>query len=81
MELTLDESVVYLATREQIGYTTDDGVFLRSIRGVHPHFKTSVDLAFDPAKHYSLTFAYENGRLAPNFEYLNKFTSGIKVKY
>lgn len=79
--LNLDESAVYLAPKEQIGYTTDDGVFLRRVHGLHPHLKTSLDLGFDPAKHYSLTFEYENGRLAPNFEYLNKFTTGIKVTY
>jgi hypothetical protein len=81
MTLSLDESLVYLATREQIGYTTDDGAFLRSLRGVHPHFKTSLDLAIDPAKHYSFDFTYENGRLAPNFEYLNKLTTGLKVVF
>lgn len=81
MDLTLDESVAYLAKSEQIGYTTDDGAFLRQIRGVHPHFKTSFDLAFDPAKHYSFTVVYENGRLAPNFEYLNKVSSGVKITY
>jgi hypothetical protein len=81
MSLNLDESVSYLAREEQIGYKTDDGVFLRRIKGVHPHLKTSIDFGFDPAKHYSLTFEYENGRQAPNFEYLNKFTAGIKVTY
>jgi hypothetical protein len=79
--LTLDESVVYIATPETIGFTTDDGAFLRRIRGFHPHLKTSLDLGFDPSKHYSLSFTYENGRLAPNFEYLNKITAGVKVSY
>lgn len=79
--LTLDESVVYMATKETIGYTTDAGAFLRELQGVHPHFKTSLDFAFDPAKHYSFTVLYEDGRLAPNFEYLNKVTAGIKVQY
>jgi hypothetical protein len=79
--LTLDESIVYMATTEKIGFTTDTGVFLRELRGVHPHFKTTLDFAFDPAKHYSFTVTYEDGRLAPNFEYLNKVTAGIKVQY
>ncbi|HEX8162608.1 MAG TPA: hypothetical protein VF538_12095 [Pyrinomonadaceae bacterium] len=81
MSLNFDESFVHMAATEQIGYSNDDGVFLRRVRGFHPHLKTSIDLGFDPAKHYSLTFEYENGRLAPNFEYLNKFTTGIKVTY
>jgi hypothetical protein len=79
--LTLDESLVYMATRERIGFTTDDGAFLRQLRGWHPHFKTSLDFALDPAKHYSFDLTYENGRLAPNFEYLNKLTTGIKMTY
>jgi|SRR5215831_5250176 len=79
--LTVDGSVVYLATTEQIGYTTDDAAFLRRLRGFHPHFKTSLDFAFDPGKHYSLDITYENGRAAPNFTYLNKVSTGIKLVY
>jgi hypothetical protein len=81
MTLTLDESVVYLGSREIIGFTTDTGVEKRELRGFHPHFKTQWDVAFDPAKHYSFTVTFENGRLAPNFEYLNKLGAGIKVQY
>jgi hypothetical protein len=79
--LTLDESLIYNATTETIGYTTDDGAFLRVIRGVHPHFKTSLDFQLDSLKRYSLSLQFENGRSAPNFQYLNKFTGGIKVTY
>jgi hypothetical protein len=79
--LSFDESVVFMATTEKIGYTTDAGAFLRQLRGFHPHSKVTLDFAFDPAKHYSFTAAYEDGRLAPNFEYLNKLTAGIKVQY
>ena len=84
VSLTLDESAGYLAKEEQIGYVdanNNNGVFLRRVRGIQPHFKTSFDISFDPAKHYSLTLEYENGRQAPNFVYLNKFTTGIKVTY
>lgn len=81
MTLTLDESVVYIGARETIGFTTDDGLGSRQLRGFHPHFKTQWDIAFDPAKHYSFNVTYENGRLAPNFEYLNKLAAGIKVQY
>ena len=79
--LTLDESIVYMVTREKIGYATDKGVFLRQVRGLHPHFKTTLSFAFDPAKHYSFEIVFENGRLAPNFEYLNKLSTGIRVLY
>jgi len=81
LTLTLDESVVYIAARETIGLTTDTGVEARQLRGFHPHFKTQLDIAIDPAKRYSFNVTYENGRLAPNFEYLNKTSAGIKVKY
>jgi hypothetical protein len=81
MTLTLDEAVVYLGARETIGLTTDGGVELRQLRGIHPHFKTQWDIAFDPGKHYSFNVTFENGRLAPNFEYLNKMSAGIKLKY
>jgi hypothetical protein len=33
------------------------------------------------SKRYSFNVSYENGRKAPNFECLNKFTTGIKVVY
>ncbi|SRR6266436_3044325 len=79
--LTLDDSIIYMATREKIGYTTDSGVFLRQVRGFQPHFSTSLDFAIDSARHYSFNITYEDGRVAPNFEYLNKLTSGIKVLY
>jgi hypothetical protein len=79
VSLNLDESAGYLAMEEQIGYVDDSGVFLRRVRGIQPHFKTSFDISFDPAKHYSLSLEYENGRQAPNFVYLNKFTTEIKI--
>ena len=81
VKLILDEAIFYNATNEIIGYTTDFGAFIRRVHGLHPHFKTSLDFELDRNKHYSLSFVYENGRAAPNFEYLNKFTGGIKVTY
>jgi hypothetical protein len=81
MTLTLDESVVYIGARETIGFTTDTGIGSRQLRGFHPHFKTQWDIAFDPAQHYSFNVTFENGRLAPNFEYLNKLAAGVKVRY
>lgn len=81
MTLTFDESLVYIGTRETIGFTTDTGVSSLQLRGFHPHLKTEWAIAFDPAKRYNFTVTYENGRLAPNFEYLNKVSTGIKVQY
>ena len=58
-------------TLEIIGYTTTKGVGLQRLTGVHPHNKPDLSFFIDAAHHYSLDIAYENGRLAPNFEYLN----------
>jgi hypothetical protein len=81
IKITVDESLVYLASRETIGLVTDTGVGLRVLRGFHHRGKASVNFAFDPAGHYSFNVTYENGRLAPNFEYLNKLTGGIRIVY
>lgn len=81
MSLTLDENMLHLATREQIGVVTTKEVFLRQLKGFHHRGKASLDFALDPNKHYSFTLTYENGRLAPNLEYLSKFSSGIKIPY
>lgn len=78
--LAIEESLFHLATPEQIGYI-DKGVFLRQLEGVHHRGKATLEFFFDPNKHYSFSLNYENGRLAPNFEYLNKFSTGIKVVY
>lgn len=79
--LNLEEYWVHLAARETIGFTTDSGVDLRQLRGFHPRSKATLDFAFDPSKHYTFSVGYENGRLAPNFEYLNKLSAGVKVVY
>ena len=79
--LNIEESWVYLAARETIGFTTDSGTGLRQLHGFHPRSKVTLDFAFDPSKHYTFTVGYENGRLAPNFEYLNKLTGGIRIAY
>jgi len=77
----LDGAMIEMAATETIGFTTTSGVALRRVSGIQPHAKASFDLSFDPAKHYSWNITYENGRSAPNFEYLSVFTSGIKVIY
>ena len=79
MTLTLDERLMHLADHEDIAFVTDDGVGFRSMRGFHHRGEVAWNLALDPAKHYNFTITYENGRKAPNFEYLNKVSTGFKV--
>ena len=79
MTLTLDERLMHLAAHEDIAFVTDEGVGFRSMRGFHHRGEAAWNLAFDPAKHYNFTIKYENGRKAPNFEYLNKVSTGFKV--
>jgi hypothetical protein len=79
--LKLDFAMIEMATEEEIGVVTSTGVALRRVTGIQPHSLASLDFGMDPARHYVLSFSYENGRAAPNFEYLSKFASGIKVIY
>lgn len=79
MTLTFDERLMHLALSEEIAFTTDEGVGVRRLRGFHHRAEVSWDTAIDPAKHYNFTVKYENGRTAPNFEYLNKMSTGFKV--
>jgi len=79
--LSFDYSIGYMVFNEFSGYSNNQGAFLRRIKGFQPRFITSFDFALDPAKHYNFTISYENGRSAPNFEYLNKLDAGIKVVY
>lgn len=81
LTLTIEESLVFLGTRETIGFMTDDGAFLRQLRGYHHRGKASLSFGLDPSRHYNFELTYENGRQAPNFEYLNKTTAGIKIIY
>jgi hypothetical protein len=79
--VTIEEALVYLASRETIGFTNDDGAFLRSLTGFHHRGKVTFAFAVGRSKHYNLVLTYENGRQAPNLEYLNKLGTGIKVVY
>jgi hypothetical protein len=79
MTLTLEERLMYLAQREDIAFETDEGVGFRSMRGFHHRGEAEWRLAFDPAQHFNFTITYENGRKAPNFEYLNKVSTGFKI--
>jgi hypothetical protein len=79
--ITIEEALVHLASRETIGFTNDDGAFLRSVTGFHHRGKATFAFAVGRSKHYSLLLTYENGRQAPNLEYLNKLGTGIKIVY
>jgi hypothetical protein len=76
-----DEYMVDMFEDETIGFTTDKGVALRKLSGFHPHGKLSIDFFVDSAKHFALNVTYENGRSAPNFEYLNKNDVGFKILF
>jgi len=81
MSLTIDETFSYLWKTETIGSVTTEGVNLRRIRGFQHRGKVSFDIYLDPAKRYSFNITYENGRTAPNFEYLNRVTTGFRLQY
>jgi hypothetical protein len=79
MTLTLEERLMHLAEHEDTAFKTDEGVGFRSLRGFHHRGEADWSVAFDPAKHYNFTVTYENGRKAPNLEYLNKVSTGFKI--
>ncbi len=81
IKLSLTENLYYLGRTEIVGEIKDNRLDLRSIRGFQPYGKATFEFSFDPAKRYSFTITYENGRSAPNFEYLNSVKSGIRVQY
>jgi hypothetical protein len=81
MTFTFDESLIHLAATESIGYKTDTGVGLRRLRGFHHRSVVTWGIAFDPTKRFNFVVTYENGRKAPNLEYLNKVTAGFKFLY
>lgn len=81
MSLSIDESVTYFWKPERIGSLINNIIDIRIIRGFQHRGKASVDFSFDPAKRYTFNVAYENGRLAPNFEYLNKVSLGFRFLY
>jgi len=81
IKLTISEDLFYLGYAETVGNIVDNKLDLRKVRGFHPYGKMAWDIAFDPAKRYNFTIIYENGRAAPNFEYLNSVKAGIRVVY
>jgi hypothetical protein len=76
-----DERANWLGLREVVLYRTATGLGTRNVRGWQPHSKVSINYALDTAKHYVLTATYEDGRLPPNLEYLDKVNFGLKFIY
>jgi hypothetical protein len=79
--ITYDERVYWFGARETVGYATTSGLGVRSVKGWQPHNKVSINYALDPGKHYALAATYEDGRLPPNLEYLDKVTFGLKFLF
>jgi hypothetical protein len=79
--LTLDASYVDLFSTETVPYTVNKVVFARRLSGFQPHTKLTYSFTFDEAKHFAGSIAWENGRSAPSFQYLNKVTVGLQVTY
>ncbi len=77
----LDSSWVDLLSTETIAYTANSKVLLRRVSGWQPNSTVGGTVSFDQAKHYGLTLSYQDGRCAPNWQYLNKVTAGLKVTY
>jgi hypothetical protein len=78
---TIDASYVDLFSTETVPYTVNKVVFARSLSGFQPHAKLTYSFTFDEAKHFAGSIAWENGRSAPTFQYLNKVTVGLQVTY
>jgi hypothetical protein len=81
LSFSVDSSWVDLLSSETIGYTTKTAALLRIVSGWQPNTTAAVSITFDQAKHYGFTLNYQNGRSAPNFQYLNKFSAGVKITY
>jgi hypothetical protein len=80
-QLSSDLTAFNMFDTEIIGYTTKQGVALRVLDGIQFHAKPDLTFYLDPAHHFGLDITYENGRTAPNFEYLNTVNVGVKVVY
>lgn len=73
-------ALFYLSLSEKNSFKSEGEIFLKSVRGYHPYFKTSFELSLDPAKRWYFTTAWENGLSLPGLEQLNKLSSGITIK-
>ncbi len=81
VKLTITENFFHLGTQEIIGTQQKTFVDIRRVRGFQHNNKTTFDVFLEPSKRLTLNFTYENGRFAPNFEYLNKLTTGLRFIY
>lgn len=79
--VTFDGSWVELFDPETAPFTTNNVVSPRTVSGLQPHAKGTYNISLDQEKHFSGSIAWENGRSAPSFEYLNKVTVGLQVIY
>jgi hypothetical protein len=79
--IDVDGSYLDAIDEETIGYTTSTQALLRRVKGWQPHSKVGFNLFLDQPKHAAFNITFENGRTAPNFEYLNKVDVGFKVIY
>ncbi len=77
----VDASYLNMIDQETIGFTTTTEALLRRVQGWQPHSKVGFNLFLDQAKHSAFNITFENGRTAPNFEYLNKVDVGFKIIY
>jgi hypothetical protein len=81
MSFNLDEKLFYLAERETVGAVIGNRIDIKRIKGFQPRGVLSFDAFLNQARRYSFNVTYENGRSAPNFEYLNKISAGFRVAY
>lgn len=79
--VTFDGSWADLFLPETSAFTQNKTTLTRSISNLQPHAKGTYAFAIDQEKHFSGTLAWENGRSAPSFAYLNKVTVGVQVVY
>jgi len=81
IKLTINQDLFYFAYQENSGELSDGILTLRNIKGFHPYGKAVLDIGLDPAARINFSFSWENGRAAPDFEYLNTIKSGIRFVY
>lgn len=79
LRLSINQDIYFLAATESVADLKGDRLERRDVRGFHPSGKVVLDLFLDRARRYSFTLTYENGRSAPNFEYLNTLKTGIRL--
>jgi hypothetical protein len=79
--LSLDASYMDLFSTETIGYVSKSALLFRKIGGLQPHSKLTFSTYMDQVKHYCVTLAWEDGRSAPSFQYLNTVSAGVQVTY